>query len=129
MWTPLLENPEAITSLYAEEPSLTSIRLMSIELLEDGPTVRLNLDLHDYPLRPPARWSRINANAVTMVLELLAVSEISINGWSSDNVISCELRRLGEAGLKVILIGTNVRGEVNCLAARVAHVTGYKRRI
>jgi hypothetical protein len=89
MWTSLVENPEAVTSTFGDEPSLLSGRLMKIELLEDGPTVNVNLALRDYPRNPPERWSRIGANAVTLTLQLMGASQISIAGWEAENVVDC----------------------------------------
>jgi hypothetical protein len=128
MWTSYVENPEAVTSTFGEEPSLSSVRLMKIELLEDGPTVNVNLALRDYPRNPPQRWSRVAANAVTLTLQLLGASQISIDGWGTDNVADCIIEDNGNDERQVIITGSEFRTQMICLGIRVARIEGYQRK-
>jgi Immunity protein 50 len=127
MWTSVIENPEAIRSIFAEEPSLTSVRLMKFELSEDGPTANLSLALADYPSSPPSRWARVGANAVTLVLQLMGLSGVSLNGWGTENPVSCELRRQTSDECVITVQGATITLNAVCRAVRVAHVEGYKR--
>ena len=126
MWSTLLENPEAIRSLFDNEPSLLGIRLTDIALSQDGPTVTLHLDLNDYPSRPPARWTRVDANAVTVSLQLLGVENFTFRGWSTENVVSWDITRQG-VQLSIRLNGATVQAELQCIGIRVAQIQGYKR--
>ena len=100
---------------------------MKIELLEDGPTVNVNLALRDYPRNPPDRWSRIGANAVTLTLQLMGASQVSINGWDAENVVDCMVEGDANKGCWVTITGLTFRARMRCLGIRVAKIEGYQR--
>ncbi|HEV2278273.1 MAG TPA: Imm50 family immunity protein [Acidobacteriaceae bacterium] len=128
MWISELENPDAIQSIFDEEPSLASVRLMKVELLEEGPTVNVSLALRDYPCRPPLRWSRIKANAARLDLQLPGVSQVTINGWSTDNVVDCTIERSAANEIAVSLRNSKMAFQAICVGIRVSQIKGYQRR-
>jgi hypothetical protein len=126
MWTSCLENPEAIVSIFREESRLSSVRLMKIELLEDGPAINVGLALRDYPRNPPHRWSRIRANAVVMVLQLMGASRVSIDGWATDNTVDCLIEKTDGNSCELKMIGPEFRAHMAGFALRIARLDGYQ---
>ncbi len=123
MWTQFLENADAISSIFDQAPSLQRVRLMRLQLSEDGPTVDLKLALRDFPARPPKRWAAMRANAAILELQLLGVARLSVAGWTTNNVVDIVFNRSAEGSFETILHGEGVRVEVLCLGVRVTHLS------
>jgi predicted NAD/FAD-binding protein len=98
---------------------------MKILLESGGPTVTLSIAVEDYLSHPPAKWRMVHANAVTIELQALAVEAISIEGWSIDNRITCEIKRMPDGKLSVNGQGKQIRFNVLCGWIRIAHVLPY----
>ena len=79
-WVEVLENPEAINSVFDGPPLLDEVDLVSVVLERDGPTVILAVALKRTPDKPSPKWQRMGANAVALKLQLLAVENLSIEG-------------------------------------------------
>jgi hypothetical protein len=126
-WQNLLENPEAITGLFENAPSLEDVEIASITLDREGPTIALSILLRDYPTKPSPRWKRSGVNAVAMRLQLLGVSSAIIEGWSISNRATVTLKRDATDQIQVHAVGKNLRLECSCGWLRVDGVTGYQR--
>lgn len=127
MWTSLIQNPDAIRSIFECDPSLDAVRVMKVELFEDGPTLNISIVLNQYPDKPPLRWARIGANAVALVLQLMGVSHLSLDGWSTENTVACRLSRRNGYAYEVSVDGPTLKLSAVCQAARITHIEGYKQ--
>jgi Immunity protein 50 len=126
MWASLIENSQAITSLFADAPSLIDVRLMRVLLLEDGPTVDLSFSLHDHPSKPPIRWKqRSEYNAVALTLQLVGAEQISIMGFSTNNIVTVRLHQSGLGSLQVSISGGDFQFTAQCFSAKIARVAPY----
>jgi hypothetical protein len=124
MWTAFLENSEAISSIFDQEPSLQGVRLMKVQLSEDGPTVDLKVVLPDFPAHPPKRWLPLIANTTILELQLMGAVQLSIAGWTTNNLVDIKFDRSPNGQLKITLRGDGIDAEVVCLGVRVAHLSG-----
>jgi hypothetical protein len=126
-WQNLLENPEVITNLFDNAPSLEDVEIASITMDREGPTIALSILLRDYPTKPSRRWKTSGVNAVALHLQLLGVGSIAIEGWSISNRATVTLERDDADQIRVHAAGENLRFECSCGWLRVDGVTGYHR--
>ena len=124
-WQNLLENPEAITTLFQNVPSLEDVEIVSITMDREGPTIMLSILLRDYPTKPSPRWNRNGVNAVALRLQLLGVVSTIIEGWSNSNRATVTLERDAADQIQVHAAGEDLRLECSCGWLRVDGVTGY----
>jgi hypothetical protein len=125
-WSSLLENQQAIKSVFDIEPSLTDVRIMKIEFLEDGPTINIHLDLRDFPGKPPIRWST-SFNAVALTLQVAGAEIVSMSGWSHNNIASFNIDRLSEKTLEIKAKGSTFHFHAQCVGIFAQYITGYQR--
>ncbi|WP_091572879.1 Imm50 family immunity protein [Melghirimyces thermohalophilus] len=83
----LVSNPQSLISLYGDWPSFKGGRITSMELVEDGPTINIIVQLTRVPQNPPQRWKRNKFNAVSIEISFFGVESISMTDWSINNVI------------------------------------------
>lgn len=125
-WRNFTTNPEAIASTFGEaDPSLEDIRLMRLELSEDGPTLNLSLALNDYPSNPPVRWKRGSNDSVTIQLQCLDLVNLSLSRSSGDSVISCKIGRGKAASVQIFITGKAIEASIQCNFVRINHVAPY----
>jgi hypothetical protein len=127
MWTELIENPQALSSVFGTAPSLDGVRVTAVALDEGGPTVSLNVALNEYPIKPPARWRRKAANAVVLGIRLLGVEDLGIHGWTSENQVTFRFERQSSGRILVEVSGPAFDLRCSCGWIRVDKVSPYQR--
>ena len=90
-WYELAENPQAISELYSDVPSLESVHLIEVSLHRDGTRMSLKVALPRFPDKPPARWKAQGYNTVQVQLDFWTLQTILINGWSTDNFVDIHI--------------------------------------
>ena len=126
-WQNLLENPEAIASLFDGAPSLENVDIASITMDHDGPTVTLSILLRDFPNKPSPRRKTTGVNAVAMRLQLLGLESLTIEGWSILNRATINIERRDADRIQLAAVGQKLRLKCTCGWLRVEGVTGYHR--
>ncbi len=126
MWTQFLENPKAL-SPFDTPPSLERVRVTSITLHEDGPTISVGLALDEFPASPPARWAPRGANAVVMHLQLMAAEDLSIAGWTNENFAAILLGRAPTGKIHFEATGPLLKVRCTCGCVRVEKLSPYRR--
>jgi len=124
-WLEIAENPEAVSSLFDTPPCLQGVEVFAVNIDRDGPTVELKIALSEYPKAPPARWRMIEANAVVMTLQLMAVAQIEIQGWSTTNRADIEIARSGEGHLQVVAAGVSFKMMARFGFLRIVGLSAY----
>jgi hypothetical protein len=104
-WLELAENPEAASSLFDLPPSLQNVEVFTFKIDRDGPTAELTIRLDEYPASPPLKWRTKKANAVIMTLQLLALGDIEVKGWSTTNRAEMQITRLNAKQLEIVAKG------------------------
>jgi hypothetical protein len=107
-------------------PDLSDVRIISLTLQDDGPTVLIRLVLATFPDRPPVRWQRHAYNAAILELRLFGASGLRLEGWSTDNVATVSLVR-NVASVHLEMVGPGVLFLAHGIAADVSRIEGYHR--
>jgi hypothetical protein len=125
-WLDVIENPLAITNVYSSHPDLSRVRVMRLELDEQGPTLLIRIELPTFPDTPPLRWRRHCYDAAIMELRLFGVSELRIDGWTTDNVGGISLYRNGDS-VRFQSLGRGTSVSATGVGADVHRIEGYRR--
>jgi Immunity protein 50 len=124
-WVKLAENPEAVSSLFDPPPSLQDVEIFSFKIDRDGPTAELTIALDDFPSSPPLRWRTQQANRVTIALQLLAVRDVDVKGWSSTNRATIEISRVNAEQLEFVAKGATLAIRTTFGFLRIAGISPY----
>lgn len=65
-WYKLSHNPQAITQLYTQPPSLSGVQLFEISFNDNG-DLYIRADLTQFPEYPPQRWTLEGCNGLPPV--------------------------------------------------------------
>jgi hypothetical protein len=127
MWIDELENPQAIRNIFPNCPDLTGVELMTVNIDRDGPTVIVNIGVNELPPQIPPKWKAEKANALVIKLQLLAVTAVSIERWSTVNVVDVTLRR--EAPESIVFRAGGSTTSIECKAefVRILSLSPYQR--
>lgn len=125
-WWESTANPSAVTSIYSEVPQLSGVRVMSIHLDDDGPTVLVRCSLPTFPDKPPLRWKQHAYDAVLIELRLFGASDVRLEAWSNESTGTVALTRDGSA-IHALIAGEGIRFAADALSVEITHVEGYHR--
>ncbi len=124
-WVSFLSNSKPIESVYSEPPPLTDVRLHEVRLHQDGPRLSLRIELGSYPLDPPQHWLSAKCNRVQITLMVIGVTNLSLGGWSTDNVGDIEFGRDGH-GLTLSLLRSQMQLACNGDFLEVEKLSAYR---
>ncbi|MFI9252825.1 Imm50 family immunity protein [Streptomyces sp. NPDC053069] len=130
-WTSLLRNPEGIASLYeGVPPNLVGVHLHEVALQEDGPTLRLRLDLPRYPDRPPRKWTAQGFNTVQLELSLSGLETVTLEGFGTHIAADVSLGGEGDGkGILVNVISSGTRIRAVAATAFVSKLSAYVNEV
>lgn len=94
-------NPQAITSIYGEFPSLVEAELTEVRVARDEPRISIRVATKRKPIKPPVRWPQ-NFDEVYIGISFIGVSDFSFCQWGRENIID-------EVDLKDIDVRVSVR--------------------
>ena len=101
-WLDGVQQKESILAVFTEKaPSIASVRVHEITFHRDGPTIQLRLDLRDFPDPAPEKWAQAGHNTVQIKLSLDVVRQVTLDGWSLDNVGPMDIAPLEPSGFSV----------------------------
>lgn len=122
-WTEIVENPQAIHSLFGATEGFELVDLHQASLATDGPALVLRFDVHAVPIPLPVRWP-VGANRTQFVLEASGVSNLLVQGWSAARAGTLTVTKGGDGYVIVFASpACNLSAAVRCL--RVSKVSGY----
>ena len=124
--TDVVENPKSIHSIFDTPPDLEGGTIRNLEFKEDGPTIHIGFRLTSFPSRPPERWLRMSANAAILELKFFVVTNVSLQGWDTENPVSVDIRRC-TSGNQVVIAGPTVKLSLTCGWIYVVKLEGYQR--
>ncbi|MBE1556973.1 Imm50 family immunity protein [Sporosarcina limicola] len=78
MWFELLEGNTFISNLYNEVPQLIDVRIVAIEIADEGRKISINFIMPKYADNPPLKWRNLNYNTVFVELDFFDVQELTI---------------------------------------------------
>lgn len=126
-WLSLVERAKAIQAIFGDlDPRLEGVRLLEIDMRQDGPSIVLTIDLSDYPESPPRKWLEAKYNTVQMKLSLDSVSTVALEGWGTDNVGDIALRREDDGAITVTFESDHSQFSVRCGFVFVDAISAYR---
>ena len=123
MWIDELENPEAVRKVFETAPTLDNVEITSVTMDREGPTVVLTIALKEVPSKSSPKWQRMGMNAVTLSLQLLAVENLSLEGWATHIIVKVDITRERNNGLRIWAVGPSIRLTCLCRFIRVRGIT------
>jgi hypothetical protein len=127
-WYQHLRNPEAILSLYASPPDLEKVRLLEVIFYEDGPTVRLRLNMNSFPDNPPERWVRQGFNTAQVQMSFFGISALEMSGWSTNNIVTVRLDAIASDLFELECFDDTFRLKLHFDSAQIDRFNGYLMR-
>src|SRR5579863_3581947 len=126
-WFELEENPEVITELYHEVPSLQTIDLHEIALHEDRAKMVLRADLHRFADKPPTSWIERNYNTTHIQLDFLELKAIKITRWSTVNVVDANIGVIEDGSIQLNIISFDCSIQATAQSFRIGAVSAYQQ--
>ncbi|MFJ9577650.1 Imm50 family immunity protein [Streptomyces sp. NPDC101191] len=124
-----IANLELLTSLYGEIPTLSGLRLRSINVNWRGPTVTLRVDLPEFPEAIPKDWLESGVDTIQCHLQFLAVADLSLTTWAPPACnVSFSVQPLeGESRVRVEAIAPEVNLHfTSSQSVLVGHVSAFR---
>jgi hypothetical protein len=122
-WPDYLENPLAISSLFANPDDLSQINLHEIMAHRDGPVVRLRFDVTAMPEIFPARWPA-EANTTQVTLAAWDVTTLQLDGWATSVFGQLSVARDGNRYL-LSFASKTCQLRASCSSLRLERLQGY----
>ncbi|EMN1928823.1 immunity 50 family protein [Burkholderia ambifaria] len=79
-------NPQAITSIYGEFPSLVGSELTEVRVARDEPRISIRLATGQKPTKHPTRWPQ-NYDEVYIGISFVGVCDFSFFQWGQKNIV------------------------------------------
>ncbi|WP_407045209.1 Imm50 family immunity protein [Burkholderia ambifaria] len=73
-------NPQAVTSIYGEFPSLVGAELTEVRVARDEPRISITLATRQKPTKHPTRWPQ-NYDEVYIGISFVGVCDFSFFQW------------------------------------------------
>ncbi|MFI7384682.1 Imm50 family immunity protein [Streptomyces sp. NPDC049813] len=126
-WTSALRNPEGINSVFqGEPPDLRGVHVHEMTLQIEGPTLKLRLDLAEYPEQPPRKWSVQRFNTVQIEISFSGLRSVSLTGFENEILADVILsRENGESGVNVSVMAPGVNLQATASTASISKLTAY----
>ncbi|MFJ3641937.1 Imm50 family immunity protein [Streptomyces sp. NPDC090108] len=123
-WISLLHNPEGISAVYqGDPPALSDVRVREVTLHEDGPVLRMRVDLPRYPSMPPRKWTAQGFNTVQIEISFSGLRTVTLEGFGSEVTASISLS--GDDGVHVDVRSPEMRIEAVSDTAHISQLTAY----
>lgn len=124
-WYEQLTNPETITRLYRDPPSLSPATLIAIEMSMNRRRFFCALELPSFPDLPPPRWNRKD-NTVAILLDFQEVNHVELSGEPSASVrLAADVVSLGQDQVLFTAQAQNFALKVKALAALIQKMDPY----
>jgi hypothetical protein len=122
-WVDVLDNQQAVTSLFRDIAALSSITLHEVWLNREGPVLRLRFDVPVVPPVLPKKWPK-GANTTQFTIAAWGVSDPQVSGWATTVPGTLSVSRVQkEARLEFTGPACEIRATFGWL--RVERVSGY----
>lgn len=127
MWSEHVYDLKPIKGIFGEEIPPLIGQLHEVVLHKDGPSLKLRMDLKDFPKELPKKWVEKNFNTAQITLGLGVIRELSITGWTPDVRVEVQIEKSGEA-LKLKIESELVRVSCTAKTLTILELTGYRKR-
>lgn len=94
-WLSVVQNPEAVTSIYSSHPSLDSVELHRVSFSESGWICSVVLSSDAIPTNPPAKWKK-PFNKVYIEFGFVGIENVVMNGWPWKRRVGVKMAKQGD---------------------------------
>jgi hypothetical protein len=102
--------------MYSAPPGLDQVRLLEVNLHQDGPIVSMRIDLNEFPDPAPKKWVANGFNRAQITLLFIKVLTLRISGWSASNIVDVNItNRSGGVSVSICGQGTEIEGMFSCV--------------
>lgn len=124
-WFEDIDDAGFLRSLFPKAPrGRDGFHVHEVVVSREGPTVRIRLDLPDYPVSPPRKWVEAGYDTVSLTLMAIGVHSLSLEGIDVDMCCSLVIAK-SESGITLELKGRTNYICVETEFLRVDEVRGY----
>ncbi|MEW2283846.1 Imm50 family immunity protein [Streptomyces sp. NPDC047841] len=102
-WTSFLHSSQGIDAIYQgrSAPDLIGVQVREVVLHQNGPTLKLRLDLPRYPEQPPKKWNAQGFNTVQIEISFSGLRSLTLEGFGTDVIADVSLHEEGGVILDV----------------------------
>ena len=125
-WIDLVGSAEFLRKLFPKAPSLHGVRVLEVDLRQDGPRATVRFDLNDFPQQPPTKWKQSHANKVQIRLMGIGVRDLQVRGWSANNIVDIEIVAADPDGFRLVAQGAGLHLVAVFEHLAVDNVSAYK---
>lgn len=127
MWTEFLRDLKPIKGVFGEALPELEGRLHEVILHQDGPALKLRLDLKAFPKELPKKWTEKSFNTAQITVLVGEISDLAIKGWTTNNDVVVEVT--GTTGdLSLTVHAANMKLTCKAKSIAVLELTGYRKR-
>ncbi|QTE00590.1 hypothetical protein S1361_24880 [Streptomyces cyanogenus] len=127
-WTSFLQSSQGIDAVYqGSAPELTGVHVREVVLNEDGPTLKLRLDLPRYPDQPPKKWKAQGFNTVQIEVSFSGLRSLTLEGFGTDVNADMSLHR--EDGIILNVSSSTMQLSATAEVAFISKLTAYANEV
>ncbi|MFF3494666.1 Imm50 family immunity protein [Streptomyces sp. NPDC002795] len=121
-------DPDPLRRLYGKRPRLDEFRLRSINIDLWGPSLKLRVDLAEFPEIPPEGWAATGYDVVQCHIRFSAVERLSLQEWTPPtrahlSAASTDVPRM----LDVSVRGAGVSLDFRCHeSVGIGHISAFR---
>jgi hypothetical protein len=124
-WIDLLGQNKFLASVFPSPPSLTAVRIPTIEFHQDGPRASVSFHLNDFPKELPRSWKGSGANRVIITLMCVGIRDSELRGWGKNNIGDVAIKRRDDAMLSLDVLSPSFQLGIVCDAIVVENVSAH----
>lgn len=108
MWHKFLEKNQFISNLYHVVPGLINVRIVAINITDEGRRVSINFNMPKFADNVPSKWSNLGYNTIFVELDFFDVQELNVSYCKESMKGTVNIEKNDEDKFKV-----NISGVVN----------------
>ncbi|WP_407700719.1 Imm50 family immunity protein [Streptomyces endophyticus] len=121
-------DPDPLRRLYGRLPRLDEFRLRSINVDLWGPSLKLRVDLSEFPEKPPEDWVANGCDVVQCHIRFSAVEKLSLQDWTPPtrarlNAASAEVPWMLDVSVRGAGVSLDFRGHES---VDISHISAFR---
>ncbi len=124
MWHNALERNQFISNLYTEVPELINVRIVAIQITDEGRRVSISFIMPKFADNVPSKWRNLGYNTVFVELDFFDVQEFDVNYCKGNLKGTINIEKKEEDKFKVDISGSISMNSVADIGM-IQSVSGY----
>jgi hypothetical protein len=122
-WYEMLASTDALTSLYAQVPSLEWIDLNGLYALHNPDRVSLHFNLARFPDHVPEKWQKYST--VYIHVDFSNLVSMHIRGWRVGGPAHIEMKRAETTLISCELVSAYCTADILASYGEITHIGAY----